>query len=226
MIPPLYWKVSLWSCPGRRSLNRILEALVGGSAVLLEALDDRPGRELDLVEDRRVRPEADARPRPAARRGAGHMELAPDLAPVVELHHVVVALPVHLQDHLAGQSVDHADPNAVEPAGHLVATSAELGPGVEHGHGDFGPGLVLVLVVRVDGEAAAVVVDSDSAVGEDRDVDTGTEPGHRLVYGVVDDLIDKVVQTAQASRPDVHARPLAHGIKSFEDHDLRGIVRV
>jgi hypothetical protein len=43
----------------------------------------------------------------------------------------------------------------------------------------------------------------------DRDVDPGGAAGERLVDGVVDHLVDEVVQAAQAGRPDVHAGTLA-----------------
>ena len=60
--------------------------------------------------------------------------------------------------------------------------------------------------VRVDRDAAAVVVDPAAAVGQQRDDDAGAEAGHRLVDRVVDDLPDEVVETGEAGRADVHAR--------------------
>ena len=59
---------------------------------------------------------------------------------------------------------------------------------------DLGRRLALVLGVRVDGDAAPVVGDAAAAVGEQRDVDAGAVARHRLVDGVVDDLVDEVVQ--------------------------------
>jgi hypothetical protein len=45
-----------------------------------------------------------------------------------------------------------------------------------------------------------------------------------LVDGVVDHLVDEVVQTTQAGRPDVHARALAHRLESLEYGDVLGVV--
>ena len=74
--------------------------------------------------------------------------------------------------------------------------------------------------VLIDGNAAAVIDDGDRVVDVQRDVDLVAEPGQCFVYGVVDDLVDKVVQTGCACRPDVHRRSLADGFKALEDFDL------
>ena len=58
----------------------------------------------------------------------------------------------------------------------------------------------------------------------DRDVDARAVAGERLVDGVVDDLVDEVVQAAHAGRPDVHAGPLAHRLEALEDGDVLGVV--
>ena len=50
--------------------------------------------------------------------------------------------------------------------------------------------------------------------------------GERLVDGVVDDLVDEVVQTARAGRADVHAGALANRFESLEHLDLVRAVRV
>jgi hypothetical protein len=49
-------------------------------------------------------------------------------------------------------------------------------------------------------------------------------PLERLVDGVVDHLVDEVVQTAQAGRPDVHARTLADGLEALENGDVLRVV--
>jgi UDP-N-acetylenolpyruvoylglucosamine reductase len=49
--------------------------------------------------------------------------------------------------------------------------------------------------------------------------------GQRLVDGVVDDLVDHVVQAgAVIGVADIHARPLAHGLQALENLDGIGAV--
>ena len=51
------------------------------------------------------------------------------------------------------------------------------------------------------------------------------EAGQRLVDGVVDDLVDHVMQArAVIGIADIHARPLAHGIEALEDLDQFGVI--
>ena len=58
------------------------------------------------------------------------------------------------------------------------------------------------------------------AVGIERHDDLGGVAGQRLVDGVVDHLVDHVVQArAVVGVADIHARPLAHGVEALEDLD-------
>ena len=54
--------------------------------------------------------------------------------------------------------------------------------------------------------------------------DLGAEAGERLVDGVVDDLVDEVVQAHHAGRADVHARALADRLEALEDGDVLRVV--
>ena len=72
----------------------------------------------------------------------------------------------------------------------------------------------------VDRDAAAVVGDGDRAVGVERHRDRVAIAGERLVDGVVDDLVDHVVQArAVIGVADIHARALAHGIEAAQHLD-------
>ena len=112
----------------------------------------------------------------------------------------------------------------MQAAGDLVAAAlAELAAGVQDGEHDLEGGLVLLLHLR-DRDAAAVVDDRDRVVRVDRHRDRVAVAGERLVHRVVHDLVDEVVQPADAGRADVHARTLADGLEALEDRDVLGVV--
>ena len=76
----------------------------------------------------------------------------------------------------------------------------------------------------VGGDAAAVVLDPDAAVGCRVTHDPVAVAGQRLVDGVVDDLPDQVVQAALTGGADVHAGALADRLEALEDLDRGGVV--
>ena len=137
-----------------------------------------------------------------------------------------VAVAADLEVQRLRKRVDDRDADAVEAAGDLVAAALppNLPPAWSIGQDDLGRG-ALLLRVLVDRDAAAVVDDGDRLVRVDRDRDVVAVAGERLVDGVVDDLVDQVMEAARAGRADVHARPLAHRVEAPEDRDLaRGVV--
>ena len=115
---------------------------------------------------------------------------------------------------------DNRHPDAVEPAGHLVARPAELSPCVQCREHDLGRGEVFVLWMSFDGDTPAVVTYLTRAVGPQGDVDAGAVTGHRLVDGVVDDLPHQVVESGGSGRADVHPRAPTDGHETLEDRDI------
>ena len=53
-----------------------------------------------------------------------------------------------------------------------------------------------------------------------RDRDVRRVAVHRLVYGVVEDLPDEVVESARSDAADVHAGSLPNGLEPFQDGDV------
>ena len=133
-----------------------------------------------------------------------------------------------LQLQPVGQRVDHRHADAVQAARHLVAVLVELAARVQLGHHDFGGGAMLVVVVLDVGRDAAAVVDHRyRVVGVDDDLDVVAVSGQRLVDRVVEDFEHHVVQARAVGRvADVHAGPLAHRVEALQDLDAGGIVVV
>ena len=170
---------------------------------LAHALGERRVVEVEGLEDLGVGLEGDLRPGLVALGAAGQVALR--LAALVVLL-PLVAVAGDLQVQALRERVDDRDADAVQATGDLVAAAlAELAAGVEDGQHDLGRG-ALLLGVLVDRDAAAVVGDGDAVVRVQRHLDVVAVAGERLVDGVVDDLVDEVVQPARTGRSDVHAR--------------------
>ena len=190
---------------------------------------DRLPAEVERLEDLRVRSEEGARPvvalprriETAVRLGGSAALLDRSLRRASdELLVVTLAVAQDLDPHLGAQGVHDARADAVEAAGDLVATPAELTAGVELGHDHLE--CALPGPVPVDRDAAPVVDHLERSVRVDDHVDPGRLVGHRLVDAVVDDLPDEVMQAAAIGRADVHARAQAHRLEALENLDVLG----
>ena len=98
----------------------------------------------------------------------------------------------------------------MQAAGDLVSIFIELSAGVEHGEDDLKSALA-VLGHEIDRDAAPVVIHRDRAVPVDDHQYPVTESGESLVYGVVHNLVDQVVQPPGLRAADVHCGPFPHG---------------
>ena len=118
---------------------------------------------------------------------SGHRVAARELLPV--------DLPVasHLGDEPLGERVHDRDADAVEAAGDLVAVPAELAARVQLREHDGERREVLILD-QVDRNPRAVVDDRHRMVGVQPHLDEVVAARERLVDGVVDDLVDQVVE--------------------------------
>src|SRR5207302_8003455 len=160
--------------------------------------------------------------------GAGGIGLAGDLqgrhrcAAAVFLRVLLsVAHDGHLQS--LGQRIDDRKPDPVQPTGDLVAATTELSTGVQLRHHDLEGRLALVLH-DVDGDAAAVVGDGGRAVLVERYFDPGAEARQRLINGVVDDLVDEVVETPVIGGPDVHPGTAFDWLQTLQNLDGFGVI--
>ena len=142
-----------------------------------------------------------------------------DRVAVAEFHEVLLAVAPDRELEPGRQRIDHRDADAVQAAGHLVGVLVEFSAGVELGHDDLGRRHAFALV-DVGRDAAAIVAHGAGAVGIERHRDLGGVAGERLVDGVVDDLVDHVMQAgAVIGVADIHAGTLAHGVEALEDLD-------
>ncbi len=143
---------------------------------------------------------------------------------VAEAQGIFVPAAPDAQIEHGGQRIHHRHADAVQPARHLVGVLVELAAGMQPGHDDLG-GRDAFFGMDVDGNAAAVVAHRAGAVGVERHAHRVAIAGERLVDGVVDDLVDHVMQArAVVGVADIHARALAHGIEPAQHLDRMCVV--
>ena len=78
--------------------------------------------------------------------------------------------------------------------------------------------------MRVDRNAAAVVGDRQDSIGGKLHVYECGMAGDSLVHRIVDDLGEEMMQRLCVGTADIHARPSAHRLESFEHLDVARIV--
>jgi len=192
-----------------------LEPLVEERHLAEAVLQRREIVDARIGEDLRIRPERDGR---AGLAGASYLvQLVHGLA-ALEADLVFLAVAAHVHDHPGGKRVYDRDADAMEAAGHLVATIAELAAGMEDGKDHLDGGHLLGLVA-LDGDAAAVVDDLDGVIGPDKDLDVIAEAGKCLVHGIVHHLVYQMMESERAGRADVHAGAFADCLESLQDLD-------
>ena len=103
----------------------------------------------------------------------------------------------------------------MQAAGDLVASAAELAARVQNGENDLECALA-GLLLNVNGYAAAVIAHADDVARLDDDLDAVAVAGECLVDGVVNYLVNQVVQTRRRGRADVHARTLSDRLQSLQ----------
>ena len=172
-------------------------------------------------EDLRVRREDDLGA--GALRGAGFLDLGGRHAALVFLF-IQSPIALHLYAHPLRERVHHRDADAVQTAGNLVAAAAEFATGVQSREYGLQRGL-FGLRMDVHRDAAAVIGHGDFVLRQKLHGDVPGVAGHRLVYRIVGDLPDQVMQAIGSGGADIHARALADRVQALQDHDVLGAVR-
>ena len=127
---------------------------------------------------------------------------------------VDVAVAVDLDFAPLREEIHYGHADAVQAAGGLVRAFLEFAAELQDAHHAFERGHLAAhflgqLLVRLDGDAAAVVFDRHRAIRIDRDADVLGEAGHGFVDRVVHHFVDQVVEPASGDVADVHGGAFA-----------------
>src|SRR5579872_7480908 len=142
--------------------------------------------------------------------------------PAAEIHLPGMVVAPNLDVELLAERVDAADTDAVQAARNLVGGGIELAASMELGEHDFDRGHLLAVgqSLHVRWNAAPVVDHRNRVVHMDDDVDLLGVAGEGFVDGVVDDLIDEMVEAHFAGGSDVHGRTQPDSLEALEDFDV------
>jgi hypothetical protein len=94
---------------------------------------------------------------------------------------------------------------------------------MQHSHYDFNGADFLC---RVDAcrNPASVILHFNHIVRQHLHNNVMRITGHGLIYGVIHNLVDHLVQTRCVLRSNVHAGPLSHGLKTLEGRNFTFVV--
>jgi len=158
---------------------------------------------------------------------AGFFQLAGRLALRIRLLPGKTIAP-DLQVQFFAERVHTGNANAVQSAGNFVRRCIELAAGMERGHDHLSRrNFFSVDVHRIDGNAAAVIHDSDGIIDMNCDINLVGVSGERFINRIVYDFIDQMVQANLARRADVHGRTFTHGLHATQHFDgIRCVIAV
>ena len=80
------------------------------------------------------------------------------------------------------------------------------------------------LRLNVNRDAASVVRNANAVSLLNGHLNVITEAGQRLINGVINDLVDQMMQTARARGADIHTRTFADGLQPLQYLDLAAVI--
>jgi len=78
--------------------------------------------------------------------------------------------------------------------------------------------------MHLDRDAPTVVDHRNAVVLVNGDLDFRAKSRHSFINGVVDDLVNEVVQPVGPGRPDVHRRAFPYRVEALENLDGSGVI--
>ena len=114
-----------------------------------------------------------------------------------------------------GQRIHNTGSYTVQSAGDLISGSAELSAGMKYGKYNFKCRLSGFLL-DIYRNSSTVILYGYRIVFMYANGDTVTKTGQRFIYGIIHYFINKVMQAANRSTPDIHSGTLSNRFQSFQ----------
>ncbi len=183
-------------------------------------LGEHVERKIRRLEDLGVRRKRDARP--GVFRGPDLLDARSRLTSLVGLAPDLL-ISSDFEFEVFRERVDDRDTDPVEAARNLVGLRVEFPPRVQGGQHDFGCG---ALLGRVDfnRDAPAIIDYRNAVVLVDGDLDCRAESRHRFVDRIIDDFVNKMVQSVRSGGSDIHRRTFSYRVEALENLNGSGVI--
>ena len=122
--------------------------------------------------------------------------------------------------HFGRKRVDDRRADTVQTARYRIRFSAELAARMKRCHNDFQRRFVGIFRMRVDGDAATVVLDAHGTVGIQLHFNDGSVARDGFVHRVIQNFRRQVVVRRFVRAADVHAGTAADGFQAFQNLDV------
>ena len=132
---------------------------------------------------------------------------------------VDLPVPANLNDHMGRERVHDGSAYPMKASRYFIGAAPELAARVQNRVHDTG-GRDMLGRVDIDGNPSAVIVNGDSAVFLQGDINFIAEAAEMLVDSIIQNLPDKMVESAGSCASDIHAGPLAHCFQPFKNDNL------
>ena len=109
----------------------------------------------------------------------------------------------------------------MQTTGYFVSAAAEFTAGMQDGVNNFYAGDAL-LGLNINRNTTAVIGNGNGIIGINGNGNFVAVAGQSLIYCIVYDLINQMVQAAGRGAADIHTGTTAYSFQTFQDLDLAG----
>jgi hypothetical protein len=121
------------------------------------------------------------------------------------------------------EGVDNTDANSMQPSCDFVRFVIKFSTSVKSGKNNL-QGTYVSLFMEFNRNAPAVILDGTGAIGVDVDDYIVTITCEGLIDGIIQDLIDQMVQPIKAAVANIHIRSFTYRVNTAEDFYFAGVV--
>ncbi len=130
----------------------------------------------------------------------------------------------NLDNRVRRQRVDHADPDAVQPARRCIGLPLKLAARMERRQDHLQRRFARKFGVRIHGDTPAIIGNGQPVARLERNLDAAGVPCDGLIHRIIEHLGGKMMERALIRPAYIHARAAAHRLQPFQHFDGGGVI--